>query len=87
MSQPRLKCGQVLKYFLARGYTIESKGGDKLITAPKDGNPSRQRQTVRIGHKWCAKAGSELLPAYVAAIKRAFGVTAAEIRANKKPRS
>jgi hypothetical protein len=35
---------------------------------------------VRIGHKWCARPGNELLPAYVKAIERAFGVTAEEIR-------
>ena len=81
MSQPRLKWGEVERYFLRRGYTIRTGGtGEKQVVAPRGPDPKRTRPVVRIGHKWCARPGNELLPAYVKAIERAFGVTAEEIR-------
>lgn len=73
--QQRVKWGQVKRYFDHKGYSIRSKGGDKVIVAPPDGNEGRTRQTVRIGHKFCTRAADELLDAHIAKIRRAFGVT------------
>ena len=78
MSEPRIKWKQVSRYFERRGYAIlPAKGGDKKIVAPK--GVTVKRNIFRIGHKYCSH-GDELLPAHLAAIERAFGVTADQIR-------
>ena len=79
MGQPRVKWGQVKRYFEQRGYEIRTQGGDKIIIAPHDSRP-RSRQTVVIGHTSCSGDHCELLKCYESAIKRAFGVTSAQIR-------
>jgi len=76
MSPRALK--QVSGYFLRRGYQIIGSGGDKIIKAPP-GASSGGRAVVRIGHKYCSRPGDVLLPAYVSAIRRAFGVTRRDI--------
>jgi hypothetical protein len=75
MSQPKVTWGVALRFFSRRGYEIRASGGDKIIIAPKDRDPARRRQTVRIGHHYCGHAGDELLPAHLSAIARAFGIT------------
>ena len=67
--------GDVRRYFLKRGYQVYSDGGDKIIVAPRDGNPARRRQTVRIGHKFSTRDNDELLLLHMTRIKLAFGVT------------
>lgn len=74
MSQPTVKWGQVERYFLRHGYVITTKGGDKFITAPKDGKP-RSRQSIRVGHTSSNRPGSEVLPVYLSKFKNIFGVT------------
>ena len=74
-----VKWKHILAYFPPKGYEIHEQGGDKLIVAPKDGNPDRTRQSVRIGHKYCTRRNDELLPAHLAKIKRAFGVSRDDI--------
>ena len=81
MSLPAVKWRHVEKYFLRRGYSIYSDGGDKIIVAPPDLDPRRKRQIVRIGHRFCKSAGCELSKGHLGQIKRAFGVTRAEILA------
>jgi len=81
MSQPAVKWKQVEKYFFRRGYDIYSEGGDRVIVAPQDLDPRRKRQVVRIGHRYCNRPGAELSRGHLGQIKRAFGVTAADIRA------
>jgi hypothetical protein len=78
MGQPRVKWGDVKRYFERRGYQIYNKGGDAFIVAPKDGTP-RSRQSVLIGHHCSNHAGAELGRGYVRAIERAFGVTLNQI--------
>ena len=68
-----------MRYFTRKGYDIRPAGGDKIIVAPKNDDAARQRHQVRIGHKYCGHPGDELLPAYLAAIHRAFGVTRSDI--------
>ena len=80
MGQTRLKWGQVRRYFEARDYDIRPRGGERIIVAPADGNPNRQRQSVVIGHTSCANDHAEVLKCYESALKRAFGVTSKEIR-------
>jgi hypothetical protein len=70
-----LKWGRLERYLLRNGYQITSRGGDKIIKAPKDGNPARSRQQLYIGHKSCAHAGTELLRCYVSKLKNVFGIT------------
>jgi len=79
MGQPRVKWGQVERYFLRRGYEIKGSGGDKLIIAPQTPDAKRTRNVVRIGHKWCSSPGSEVLHASLQQIRRAFGVTVEDI--------
>ena len=79
MSKIRVKWGQAERYFRRHGYTIRTQGGDKIIIAPRDRDPARRRQTVRVGHRFCTRSGDELLPAHLAMIRRAFGITAADI--------
>jgi len=80
MSQSPVKWGDVEKYFTRRGYEIRGrKTGDRIIVAPRDDDPKRHRQTVRIGHRFCTHRGHELLRAHLGKIKRAFGVTAEDI--------
>jgi hypothetical protein len=81
--RPSVKWGQVHRYFIRRNYTIVPRGGDKYIVAPKDGDAAaRSRNAVMIGHKCCSHAGDEVWPCYLQAIKRAFGITAADIVAD-----
>jgi hypothetical protein len=70
----RTKWGAVKRYYESRGYVIISDGGDKLITAPKTPDSKRTRNVVRIGHTSSRNDGTELLPCYVQALRRAFGV-------------
>ena len=79
MSRRRPKWGQIERYFRRRNYDIYQDGGDRIIAAPKDNDPTRLRQTVRIGHKFCARSGSQPLGAHLSKIRRAFGVTAEDI--------
>jgi len=83
MSQPRVKWGQAERYFKRNGCTIRSSGGDKIIIAPSDGDTERTRQTVRIGHNYCARAGDELSNGHLSAIRRAFGVTRDQLQSKK----
>jgi hypothetical protein len=78
MSQPTVKWAQAERYFLRHGYAITTKGGDKFITAPKDGQP-RSRQTIRIGHTSSNRPGSQLLPVYLSKFKNIFGVSIDDI--------
>ena len=75
MSHQSVKWGQVKRYFESRDYVIYGSGGDKIISAPKDGAAERTRQTVLIGHRFCGHAGDEVSPGYIRQIERAFGVT------------
>ena len=79
MGQPRVKWGQIERYFAKRGYEIKGSGGDKMIIAPKTDDPNRTRNVVRVGHKWCSSGGSEVLHASLQQIRRSFGVTAEQI--------
>jgi hypothetical protein len=79
VSKRRVKWGQAKRFFERAGYTIRTKGGDRIIVAPSDGSGRRTRQTVRIGHRYSTRAGDELLPAHLSAIRRAFGVRAEDI--------
>ena len=79
MGQPRVKWGQVRRYFERRGYEITSSGGECIIRAPRTSDEKRTRPQVTIGHKWCNHAGSELLPCYLQAIRRTFGVSVSDI--------
>ena len=80
MSQVRPKWKQVERYFLRHGYDVHDSGGDKIVVAPPDLRPDRQRQTVRIGHRF-TRPGAELPWGHLQQIKRAFGVTAEDILA------
>ncbi len=79
MGQPAIKWGSVERYFMIRGYEIRHSGGDKIIIAPKDGNPLRNRQSVLIGHNYSDRKGDLLAPGHLAKIRRAFGVTREDI--------
>ena len=81
MSRPAVTWKQVERYCLRRGYSIYSRGGDKIIVAPPDQRARRKRHLVRIGHRCCTRGGAQVLPAYLKAIERAFGITADDIRA------
>jgi hypothetical protein len=78
MAQPRVKWGQVRRYFERRGYTIRERGGDKIIVAPK-GEAGVLRNTLRIGHTSTRNDGTELLRCYTSAIERVFGVSIDDI--------
>lgn len=75
----RVKWGRALAYFNRHGFTIRAQGGDKIVIAPSDGDAVRSRQTVRIGHRFCSRAGDELPPGILGKIRRAFGVTADDL--------
>jgi hypothetical protein len=70
-----VKWGKLERFLLRHGYQITSRGGDKIIKAPKDKNPDRLRQQLYIGHKSCGHAGTELLKCYVSKLKNVFGIT------------
>jgi len=75
MSGTRPEWRDVKRYFAKRNYQFDSDGGDHLIIAPKDNDPKRRRQKVRIGHKFSNKDNAELLDWHFIAIHRAFAVT------------
>jgi hypothetical protein len=75
MSRTRPEWRDVKRYFQKRNYQIYSDGGDHLIVAPKDNDPNRRRQKVRIGHNFSGRENAELLDCHFSAIHRAFGVT------------
>ena len=79
MSQRSVKWGQAVRYFNRHGYTIDSRGGDKIVVAPKDGDAERSRQSIRVGHTSCNKAGSQILPCYLSKFKNVFGVSIDDI--------
>ncbi|HLL89738.1 MAG TPA: hypothetical protein VK324_10560 [Tepidisphaeraceae bacterium] len=79
MSQPTVKWGQLERCLIRRGFTIEGRGGDKVIKAPKDGDRTRSRQQLYIGHTSCGKAGSQVLPVYLSKVKNLFGITIDDI--------
>ena len=81
MGQPRVKWGQIERYFSRRGYEIKGSGGDKMIIAPKTDDPNRKRNVVRVGHKWCGSPGTEVIPAVLQQIRRSFGVSVQDILA------
>jgi hypothetical protein len=83
MSKRTVKWGDAERYFRRHGYKIRTQGGDKIIIAPRDHDPRRKRQTVRLGHRFCTRRGDELLPCHLARIKYAFGVTADDILADR----
>jgi hypothetical protein len=78
MSAVRPKWKQLERYCLRHGYDVRSDGGDKVIVAPPNSDPSRMRQTVRIGHRH-AKPGVELPIGHIKQLKRAFGITPEDI--------
>jgi hypothetical protein len=71
----KVKWGRLERYLKRHGYEIASRGGDKIIKAPKDGKLNRRRQQLYIGHKSCGHAGTEFLKAYVSKLKNIFGIT------------
>lgn len=80
MPATRPKWGQVEKHVLSLGYEIRNRGGDRIIVAPKDGNNAgRTRNTLRIGHKSCRNAGTELYPCYASKLRHVFGLDLDEI--------
>ena len=80
MSQRAVKWKHIQRYFTGKGFTIRpGKGGEKCLVAPKGWQGGSGRSVVRIGHKYCTKANDELPPCYIAAIKRAFGVSRQEL--------
>jgi hypothetical protein len=79
MSQARPKWKQVERYFLRHGYSIYDSGGDKIIVAPANLDPTRRRQTLRIGHRF-TDPGAQLPWGHINQIKRAFGVTTEDLR-------
>lgn len=70
-----MKWGRLERYLQRHGYRITSRGGDKVIKAPKNSDPSRLRQQLYIGHTSCHHKGTELLPVYVSKLKNLFGIT------------
>jgi len=70
-----VKWGRLERYCRRNGYEITSRGGDKIIKAPKDGKTERRRQQLYIGHTSCAHAGTELKKCYVSKLKNIFGIT------------
>lgn len=81
MSQPTVKWGQAERYFIRHGYTIKSSGGEKFVIAPKDGDASRSRQIIRVGHTSCGHSGSKILPVYLSKFNRVFNVSIQDILA------
>ena len=79
MGQRRVKWGQAERFFRRRGYDIHSAGGEKIIVAPKTSDTPGSRQSVRIGHKSCNHAGSELLRVYLSKFNTVFGVSIEDI--------
>jgi hypothetical protein len=74
-----VKWGRLERYLNRHGYEITSRGGDKIIKAPKDGNPNRRRQQLYIGHKSCGHTGTELLKVYVSKLRNLFGITEEDV--------
>lgn len=79
MNRPSIVWADVRNYFLRRGYTIESRGGEKIIIAPKKSDAKRTRNQVVIGHKCCDSPNAVVYHCYLNAIKRAFGVARNDI--------
>ena len=75
MSAKRPEWRDVKRFFRKRSYDICTDGGDSIIVAPKDNDPARKRQKVRIGHRFSNRDNAELLDCHFGAIHRAFGVT------------
>lgn len=74
-----MKWGPLERYLRRHGYEITHSGGDKIIKAPKDGNPKRLRQQIRIGHTSTRNYGTELLRCYVSRLRNVFGIREEEI--------
>lgn len=70
-----MKWGKLKRYLDRHGYIIKTRGGDKIIHAPRDRDPTRKRQQLYIGHTSCSHAGSEVLRCYVSKLKNIFGIT------------
>lgn len=70
-----MKWGKLERFLRRNGYEITSRGGDKIIKAPKDGDPKRKRQQLYIGHTSCGHKGSELLKCYVSKLRNVFGIS------------
>ena len=70
-----MKWGRLERFLIRHGYEISSRGGDKIIKAPKDANPNRRRQQLYIGHTSTAHKGTELLKVYVSKLRNLFGIT------------
>ena len=79
MAKRQVKWGQVERYFSRRGYQIRGAGGENMIVAPNTPNANRTRNVVRVGHTSSNHAGSTVLPCYLNAIRRAFGVSVEDI--------
>ncbi len=79
MSKKQVKWKHVEKYFLKNGYKIYHSGGDAIIKAPSDNDPTRKKHTVRIGHNFSNHRNAVMLSSHLGVIKRAFGVTADDI--------
>ena len=79
MSQDRPKWKEYERYFLRHGFSVYSKGGDKIIVAPPDQSARRTRQVVVVGHRF-ARPGQELPHGHVRQIERAFGVSPEDVR-------
>lgn len=74
-----MKWGRLERYLIRHGYQIASRGGDKVIKAPKNNDPTRPRQQLYIGHKSCGHAGTELFPVYVSKLRNVFGITEEDV--------
>ena len=75
MGQPRVKWGDVERYFSRKpGFSIYYRGGDTYVRGPVAGG-SGKTGFVCVGHKWSRSHGTEVLRKTVSEIKRVFGVT------------
>jgi len=79
MTRPTITWAQVRRYFTRRGYLIKSRGGDKIIQAPREQTSSGKRNQVVIGHKCCNQHNAVVYSSYLSALHRAFGVTRNDI--------
>lgn len=74
MSQPRIKWGQVVRFCRRTpGFSIDSRGGDKIVKGPAKDAPTG-RSAVYIGHTSSRNLRTEVLPCYIKALERAFGI-------------
>jgi len=79
MSRPTIVWAQVRNYFERRNFIIKSRGGEKIIQAPRQKDSRYTRSQVVIGHKCCNHPKAVVYDCYLSLIKRAFGVRRQEI--------